>query len=307
MKQFVIEHLEQACNGAGRIATCHRPPKDGDLLIDLHSGKHIAVYVINRAIRVPEIVDQIERNTKKHLASLYLLDGRMLPEDTAEIDPPHWMATLHALAHGRLYAYWCDGRDVAIRPVHLDWKWGVNFRSVHYGDVVQVNSLRTETNVYTSKLLTGRYAAADFGEGTFWKKPNNLQEQERNYSWRQWSYGSRRSNTEQQQSREEYAYDPWEDFERYYGDVGSGADYANYRTREERKPPRKAQSLLMRHYTVLGVNREATYDQVKQAYRLKARENHPDLHPLDKEKYTLKMVEINAAFDAISKQLKQSS
>jgi hypothetical protein len=306
MKQFVIEHLEQACEGAGRIATCQRPLKDADLHIDLQNGKRVAVYVINRAIRVPEIVEQIDKNTKKHLASLYLLDGRMLPDDQAEIDPPHWMATLHALAHGRLYAYWCDGRDVTIRPVHLDWKWGVDVRSVHFGEAVQVNTLRTETNVYTSKLLTGRYAAADFGEGSFWKKPNILQEQETRYSWRQWSYGNRRGNTQQEQAEEQYAYDPWEDFERYYGDVGSGPDYAHYRNREERKPLKRAQSPLTRHYTVLGVDREATYEQVKQAYRLKARENHPDLHPADKEKYTLKMVEINAAFDAISKQLKPS-
>jgi molecular chaperone DnaJ len=64
------------------------------------------------------------------------------------------------------------------------------------------------------------------------------------------------------------------------------------------------QPLNPRHFATLGLSVTATYDEVKRAYRLKARENHPDLHPRDKEKYTLRMAEINAAFEAISKRLK---
>ena len=45
----------------------------------------------------------------------------------------------------------------------------------------------------------------------------------------------------------------------------------------------------------------ASMDEVKQAYRKKARENHPDLHPDEKEAYTAKMADINAAFEAIVK------
>jgi curved DNA-binding protein CbpA len=43
---------------------------------------------------------------------------------------------------------------------------------------------------------------------------------------------------------------------------------------------------------------------VKQAYRRKAREYHPDMHPNEKEKYTAKMADINAAFEAIVKKTK---
>ncbi len=46
---------------------------------------------------------------------------------------------------------------------------------------------------------------------------------------------------------------------------------------------------------------------MKQAYRRKAREYHPDLHPDAKEKYTAKMADINAAFAAIIKRAKYDS
>jgi curved DNA-binding protein CbpA len=37
------------------------------------------------------------------------------------------------------------------------------------------------------------------------------------------------------------------------------------------------------------------------AERRKARECHPDMHPNEKEKYTSKMADINAAFEVLTK------
>ncbi len=52
-------------------------------------------------------------------------------------------------------------------------------------------------------------------------------------------------------------------------------------------------------YSVLGVSKDASKDEIKKAYRKKAKEYHPDLHPDDPEA-AKKMNEINEAYDMLS-------
>ena len=51
-------------------------------------------------------------------------------------------------------------------------------------------------------------------------------------------------------------------------------------------------------YSILGVSRDASMDEVKKAYRKKARENHPDLNP-DDPKAEERMNQVNEAYDRI--------
>ena len=52
-------------------------------------------------------------------------------------------------------------------------------------------------------------------------------------------------------------------------------------------------------YRVLGVSRDATKEEIKKAYRKKAKEYHPDLHPNDPHAAE-KMNEINEAYDMLN-------
>lgn len=51
-------------------------------------------------------------------------------------------------------------------------------------------------------------------------------------------------------------------------------------------------------YSVLGVSRDASEEEIKRAYRKLAKQYHPDLHPGDEE-CAKKMAEINAAYEQI--------
>lgn len=52
-------------------------------------------------------------------------------------------------------------------------------------------------------------------------------------------------------------------------------------------------------YSILGVSRDASKEEIKKAYRAKAKQYHPDLHP-DDPKAADKMNEINEAYDMLS-------
>jgi molecular chaperone DnaJ len=52
-------------------------------------------------------------------------------------------------------------------------------------------------------------------------------------------------------------------------------------------------------YKVLGISHDATKEEIKKAYRKKAKEYHPDLHPNDPEA-ARKMNEVNEAYDMLN-------
>lgn len=301
MRQFVLDYLANESAKARQIVGFRRETGDGDLLITLANGKQIAICVINRAIHLPEIRERYERNTMIGMYTLYIIDGRMMPPDSSRFEPPYWMSALHTLMHGRVYAYWCDGRDVSIRPLHMEWKWGGSPRTVEYGEEVSLNTLTAQRIDPATKFIDGEYLTANFGEGAFWKKRQPMDERQYSYSWRNWSYSEPRQRAagEQQSS----GWSSWEEFNNNYG--GAGEDEWEWTGEEFRqRQPTREKIMHNRHYAVLGVPADASLDEVKQAYRRKAREYHPDLHPDEKEKYTAKMADINAAFDAIVRRSK---
>ncbi|MEO8392993.1 MAG: J domain-containing protein, partial [Chloroflexota bacterium] len=119
-----------------------------------------------------------------------------------------------------------------------------------------------------------------------------------------WTYSERKQAPPEEPQEPEW--DPWEEFNHNYSSGNSTGEGEWEWTGEEfrQRQPRGRKGVQHQYYAILGVPATASMDEVKQAYRRKAREFHPDLHPDEKEKYTAKMADINAAFAAIVKRTK---
>lgn len=303
MKKFVLDHFQSVyCDSA----VCRRHVQEGDLLIQLATGQKIAVIVVNRPLRLDRIRARYESNTAQSIHTLYLLDQAMLPSDHGEIEAPAWMLALHNLTNGRIYAYQGEERSVTIRPLHLGWKWRSKLRVAQYGEAVDVENLTLRNTEATVGATTDTYATADFNEGVFWKKQEPRGAEQNYYSWRTWRYSERSARQQQEQTTyDQETWEPWEEFNRRYGSAGHYTEYTDSYHQRQAPPRTSATSSDRTHYITLGVSMGASLDEIKQAYRRKARENHPDLHPEQREKYTAKMADINAAFEAISKKFRR--
>lgn len=322
MKQFVLDHFQSVYCAA---ANCQQDAEAGDLLIELGGGKLLAMIIINRAIFFNEVKERYDQNTADGVHTLFLIDGRMMPPDRGEAEPSAWMLALHALTNGRVYAYWCEGRAVTIRPLHLGWKWGSDARRVQYGPIVDTSKLMPNWIEATIGPMPGTYASAHFNEGVFWKKQDPQEDAYNYYSWRNYRYDHNRQSQQEAQAANGSAqneWDPWEDFNRNYGNSEEYSETRQENTRDSyqearqeqrrqkqrrQQPPRSVRPSPDRaHYALLGVPVGASLEEVKRAYRRKARENHPDLHPDDqREAYTAKMADINTAFEAIYKKFRR--
>lgn len=295
MKQFVLHHLTRQAERLGQPAVSAPPGSAADLVITLPGGQHVAIYIVNYGLRSPDLADQLDGNTRHAIYSLYILDGRMLPDDGGLVEVPHWMSALHGALHGRVYGYWCQGREVTIRPVHLEWRWGDERRRVIYGPPVEWGDARALVVESGSKYLPGRFATAEFGEGAFWKKRDPNAGRQARYSWRQWSGGPQQSRTaspgqDRDEAAQSNAGETWDE------------EPPRFRRRKRGEVRQPSPRHVHRHYQVLGIAHDASTEDVKRAYRRKARENHPDLHPNERDKYNTRMAEINAAFEAINRE-----
>jgi hypothetical protein len=268
-----------------------------DLLVgDNGINGEVSVRLLDKLIPASQIRDILGRNALTNHYTLFIVDHALLPDEGTTVVMNEMFAAIHATNYGRVYTYQEDEGDIQIISVHFEpIKDNFTERMVMYEawfdldiDTVDINS--------SARVAKGFWKTATFGEGPYWKRGTGAKKQQKQTRNKDWSY------QQHEYSHQDRDWGGWdqEHTRQWYEEMLRKA----YEQRRQTPPPRRYNGYVSdASYAVLGVTKDCTKDEVKAAYRKLAKENHPDLHPDEKAKYTEKMALINVAYEDVVKAL----
>lgn len=130
------------------------------------------------------------------------------------------------------------------------------------------------------------------------RKKNN------NQSSNQSSSGQKQSNDNSQNNGKK---DYEEAYEKYKRDNGYTNQQQQKSSEEKKYKDEYAQFYSSSYFVRLGVSTNATFDEIKQAWKKLQKKYHPDLNPSNTEEFTKIIQQINEAFEYFEKQYKKTA
>lgn len=229
------------------------------VVIDLPGGKAAAICIIEREPPLNEILETFREYDALHVHTVFMVMGDMLVPNAGEIfDPPEWLVALHTLQNHKIYAFYSSGNEIYLHEIHLERIGFGTERIVKFMGQIDVRDLGCAFMEVTGPRIGGRWRMADFVPG------RGAENTRRTFKARL-DEEFRRREREEQRSR--------------HG---------------EASPPEEVRGRLLIYYRMLGVGTDASWDDIKRAYRDLARQYHPDLN--SSLRATEKMQQINAAY-----------
>ncbi len=252
------------------VRTAFAPPNDKpDLIVRTWVGMSVKVYFLEGEPNLRALKRLLQQNTRMYTASMLIAHHALMPADKARLVPDEWMQVLHELNSERIYTF-VPGEE-AIRQVHFDYMPDGVEREAWHGGEVTLEKLRVLDVSVLARPVRGQYKVADFGPNPYW----------------------RQSDQRAERLRTRYRRGP-QDFTWKRYDAGGGPGGA---TDESLK--RAHMGELERSLDVLGLELDATREEVKAAFRRLAREYHPDVSELEHEEAVARFREVNLAYETI--------
>jgi hypothetical protein len=267
--------LKSRLLGIMTVQNCTVTP-GSSLVVRTWTGVMVNIYLLNAPERVRNIKRVLQEATELGIGSTFILDAALLPPPDTRFEPAEWLLALHALTHERLYAYDIDEKGPKLVQAHFEQIGSSAAYVVKYGPDVTFDRLRILKVSVKPKVMKGDWHIADFGLNAFWRDPYRPHRTEyrrpekREYNWRAWSQTT------------------WEQAQTY--DIP--------------KPPPPIHGRLEQSYALLEIQRDATLDELKAAYRRLALAFHPDTSALPRHEAEMKFRALSEAYEYIKEQNK---
>jgi hypothetical protein len=241
------------------------------MVVQTWTGVFVNVYFLDEAVKTRAIKRILQESSELGVGSLFIVKGDLLPADKTRFEPKEWLQALHEITRERIYLYGFSEDGPHLAQVHLEPVGATGQMVTRYGPPVKLEQLRYYKLSARAKFIRGDWHVADFGFYAFWRDP---------YAPYQASYRRPESNGKT-------AWRAW-----------SQTTWEQDNTQRVDAPPQRRDKLAV-CYELLAVNRDATREEVKAAFRKLALQLHPDTSHLPESEAVLRFQEVTHAYEYI--------
>lgn len=246
--------------------------REPDVTVYMWTGVHIHIYLLTEELKLRTLKQIIQTDSGTGIGSMFLVAPHLLPPDERVLTPPEWLAGIHALTNDRIYSYQVVEGGYQLFQVHFENTGMLDECKVIYSRPFAIQQLRYSRLTVKPRAIKGFWMVADFGLDSFWR-----QDSER--------YRPPRTQQRQAHTQQTGPQRP------------NDAQHTQNRARSE--PPPRPETQLERSYMLLGVEKTATREEVKSAFRRLAFAVHPDVSDLEKAEAEARFKALSEAYEYI--------
>jgi hypothetical protein len=246
-----------------------------DLIVHFWTGHRIHIHLITQTPTVRTIKKMLSDNTQVGVNTLFLVDANIMPEDNKRIHNHDWLQAIHTLNHDRIYVYRTTDDESEIFQIHLEPVLNSQEVKVWYGPTIKFDGLRHARRTFKLRPIKGDWLVADFGAPDFWR-----------------NIDFRAARTQRERAQSTFDWSQWSTFETRYS-----TEYAD--TQTSRRPSAPIGDHLTVCYQLLQIEKSASQEEVKKAFRKQALLYHPDTSTLPTEEADKLFKQLSAAYDYI--------
>lgn len=280
LKLWLRDQLYQV--RAVRACAINRP--EADFVVLTWVGAFIHIHLLYEPPKTRTLQKMVKSATDNAIASMYLINAALLPADGTRSVPTEWMHAVQALTDGRIYAFDTTEQGPRIREMHFEQIANTEEEEAWFGPEITIERLPIYPIWVRGRVMKGNWLIAHFDTDAFWQRSDYRQARAQFRQAQRAANGSSAHNNNSQR--------------RYYTDSGwqnSGADRFSF-------IPSTPRTHFDECCELLGVERTASEEQVKTAFRKKAIQVHPDTSDLPKEEAETKFRQLTEAYEYVRAQ-----